>query len=104
MMDEHALFEQMLDLYAAQREADQQQLLRCQHGQHVMLATASPGVVICRVCRTLGVCLWCGLTLPYGACVVVCSKHIGAVRWQARHFRTRPVHRSDPSHEQRREP
>jgi hypothetical protein len=65
-----------------QREVDQQQMLRCQHGEHDLLATASPGMVICRVC------LWCGLTLPQGACIVVCAKHIGAVQWQARHPRT----------------
>jgi hypothetical protein len=68
-----------------QMEADQQQMLRCQRGEHDLLATASPGVVVCRLCRTLGVCLWCGLTLPHGACVVVCAKHVGAVQWQARH-------------------
>jgi hypothetical protein len=61
----------------AQLEADQEQRIRCQRGEHDMLATASPGVVVCR-----------GLTLPHGACVVVCAKHIGAVQWQARHHRT----------------
>jgi hypothetical protein len=81
MMNERLLFEQMLDLYASQREADQQQRIRCQRGEHDLLATASPGVVVCRLCRTLGVCLWCGLTLPHGA-------YIGAVQWQARHQRT----------------
>jgi len=69
-------------------EEDRAQHLRCQRGEHQMLATASPGVVVCRLCRTLGVCLWCGLTLLYGACVVVCAKHIGAVQWQARPHRT----------------
>ena len=78
----------LLQALREQMEADQEQMLRCQHGNHDMLATASPGMVICRVCRTLGVCLWCGLTLPHGACVVVCSKHVGAVQWQARHQRT----------------
>ena len=78
----------LLQVLRAQMEADQQQMLRCQHGEHDMLATASPGVVVCRVCRTLGVCLWCGLTMPSGACIVVCAKHVGAVQWQARHHRT----------------
>jgi hypothetical protein len=46
-------------------------------------------MVICRVCRTLGVCLWCSLTLPQGVCITVCPKHVGAVNWQAkRHRRT----------------
>jgi hypothetical protein len=77
-------------------EEDQQQMLRCQRGQHDMLATASPGVVVCRLCRTLGVCLWCGMTLPQGACITVCAKHVGAVQWQARH---RPLlNRLDPSY------
>ena len=86
----------------AQLEADRVQYLRCQHGEHDMLATASPGMVICRVCRTPGVCLWCGFTLPYGACITVCAKHIGVVQWQARH--RQPVQRSDTSHEERSEP
>ncbi len=77
----------LLQALREQMEADQQQMLRCQRGQHDMLATASPGMVICRVCRTLGVCLWCGLNLPHGACISVCAKHIGAVHWQARHPR-----------------
>jgi hypothetical protein len=87
-MGECLVFEQMLDLYASQREADQQQRIRCLRGEHDMLATASPGVVVCRLCRTLGVCLRCGLTLPHGACVVVCARHVGAVQWQARQQRT----------------
>ena len=69
-------------------DEDQQQRLRCQRGEHDMLATASPGVVVCRLCRTLVVCLWCGLTLPHDACVVVCVKHVGADQWQGRHSRT----------------
>ena len=69
-------------------EEDRAQHLRCQRGEHDMLATDSPGVVVCRLCRTLGVCLWCGLTLPHSACIVVCSKHVGTVNWQARHSRT----------------
>ena len=75
-------------------EEDRAQHLRCQRGEHDMLATASPGV---------GVCLWCGLTLPHGACVVVCATHIGAVRWQARHPRTeaQPIQQS---HQERSEP
>ncbi len=85
-----------------QMEADQQQRIRCQRGQHDLLATASPGVVVCRLCRTLGVCLWCGLTLPHGACVVVCAKHVGAVQWQARYTRTveaRTPHAKETPHE-----
>jgi hypothetical protein len=101
MLNERLLFEQTLDLYASQREADQQQRIRCQRGEHNMLATASPGVVVCRLCRTLGVCLWCGLTLPQGACVVVCSKHVGAVRWQARHLQTVEVRTSAREDEER---
>ncbi len=102
MMDERTLFEQMLHLYASQREADQKQRSRCQRGEHDMLATASPGMVVCRLCRTLVGCLWCELTLPHGACVVVCSKHVGAVSWQARH--SRMGNRSDTSNQERREP
>lgn len=75
----------LLQALREQMEVDQQQLLRCQRGEHDMLATASPGVVVCRLCRTLGVCLWCGWSLPLGACITLCSKHIGLVRWQARH-------------------
>src|SRR5260370_13945783 len=74
----------LLQALRDQVEADQQQRIRCQHGEHEMLATASPGIVICRLCRTLGVCLWCGLTLPPGACIVVCDKHLRTVRWQAK--------------------
>ena len=69
-------------------QADQQQRLRCQRGAHDMLATATPGIVVCRQCRTLGVCLWCGWNLPLGACISVCSQHLGLVRWQARHPHT----------------
>lgn len=68
-------------------QAEQQQWQRCQRGAHDMLATATPGIVVCRWCRTLGVCLWCGLSLPLGACISVCSQHLGLVRWQARHPR-----------------
>ena len=75
----------LLQALREQLDADQQQMLRCQRGEHDMLATASQGIVICRVCRTLGVCLWCGLSLPYGACITICSKHVGAVQWQAKH-------------------
>ncbi len=101
MLNERLLSEQMLDLYASQREADQQQRIRCQRGEHDMLATASPGFVVCRLCRTLGVCLWCGLTLPHGACVVVCSKRVGAVRWQARHLQTVEARTSAQEDEER---
>ena len=86
-----------------QLDADLEHRQRCQRGEHDMLATASPGMVICRVCRTLGVCLWCGLTLPPGACIVVCSRHIGAVRWQARHPQPRPLEVSRPEHDRREE-
>jgi hypothetical protein len=88
----------------AQLEADRAQSLRCQRGEHDMLATASPGVVICRLCRTLGVCLWCGLTLPHGACVVVCSKHLGAAHWQARHQRTAEAQTPNTKEGQQHEP
>lgn len=71
-----------------QAEADRRQWRRCQRGAHDMLATATPGIVVCRRCRTLGVCLWCGWSLPPGACITVCSQHLGLVRWQARHPRT----------------
>jgi len=69
--------------------ADREQARRCAHGEHDMLATASPGVVVCRFCRTLGVCLWCGMTLPQGACIVVCATHVGAVHWQAKQHQSR---------------
>ena len=71
-----------------QGEADRQHWRRCGRGAHDMLATATPGVVVCRHCRTLGVCLWCGWSLPLGACISVCPQHLGLVRWQARHPRT----------------
>lgn len=44
----------LLQALREQLETDQQQMLRCQRGEHDMLATASPGVVICRLCRTAG--------------------------------------------------
>jgi hypothetical protein len=74
-------------LYTFQKrgEADWHQWRRCQRGVHDMLATATPGIVVCRLCRTLGVCLWCGLSLPLGARITVCSQHLGLVRWQVRH-------------------
>ncbi len=80
----------LLQAVRDQMIADQQQMLRCQRGHRDMLATATPGVVVCRLCRTLGVCLWCGLSLPYGACITVCAKHIGTVTQQARR-RTRTI-------------
>jgi hypothetical protein len=100
MIDDETVIRQIA---SAVIEEDRAQRMRCQRGEHDMLATASPGVVVCRLCRTLGVCLWCGLTLPSGACVVVCARHVGAVRWQARHPRTeaQPIHQS---HQQRSEP
>lgn len=79
-----------------QLDADQQQMLRCQHGEHDMLATATPGVVICRVCRTLGVCLWCGYNLPPGACISVCARHIGTVNQQAKRQDPRTVEADRP--------
>ena len=66
-------------------EADRRQWRRCQRGAHDMLATATPGIVVCRCCRTLGVCMWCGWSLPLGACICVCSQHLALMRWQARH-------------------
>ncbi len=89
---------------SAQLEADRAQYLRCQRGGHEMLATASPGVVVCRLCRTLGVCLWCGLTLPHGACAVVCARHVGAVQWQARHLRTVEARTAQTQEGQQHEP
>ncbi len=55
--------------------ADLEQIHRCQRGDHLMEATRSPGVVVCRFCHTVGVCLWCGLTQPAGACVLPCPQH-----------------------------
>ena len=100
MIDDETVIRQIA---SAVIEEDRAQRMRCQRGEHDMLATASPGVVVCRLCRTLGVCLWCGLTLPHGACVVVCARHVGAVRWQARHPRTeaQPIQQT---HQQRSEP
>ena len=100
MIDDETVIRQIA---SAVIEEDRAQHLRCQRGEHDLLATASPSVVVCRLCRTLGVCLWCGLTLPSGACVVVCSRHVGAVRWQARHPRTeaQPIHQS---HQERSQP
>ena|SRR5260370_6488030 len=92
----------LLQALCEQMEADQEQMLRCQHGEHDLLATASPGMAICRMCRTLEVCLWCGLTLPHGACIVVCAKHVGAVNWQARHLptgKTRTLYAKETGHE-----
>ncbi|HEV2457380.1 MAG TPA: hypothetical protein VGS80_03375 [Ktedonobacterales bacterium] len=66
-------------------EADLAQMQRCQEGNHQMEATRSPGVVVCIVCRTVGVCLWCGCTLPAGACIIVCPPHRALADWQAAH-------------------
>ena len=85
-------------------EADRAQLRHCQQGEHDMLATPTPGVAACRVCRTLGVCLLCGLSLPYGACIVVCPKHIGFVRWQAARQTPRITTAVRPHTGERREP
>lgn len=86
-----------------QMDADQQQRRRCQHGHHDMLATATPGVVVCRVCRTLGICLWCGYNLPPGACISVCSKHVGVVQQQAKRRRTRTVEAGRTTHAKERQ-
>jgi hypothetical protein len=45
-------------------EVDLAQLKRCQHNEHAMQATQSPGVVVCTFCRMVGVCLWCGVVPP----------------------------------------
>ena len=64
-------------------EADLAQMARCQEGDHQMEATRSPGVFVCIICRTVGVCPWCGLTPPAGACITVCHEHHELVEWQA---------------------
>jgi hypothetical protein len=66
-------------------EADLAQMQRCQQGDHQLEATRSPGVFVCHLCRTVGVCLWCGLTPPAGACLTVCPGHRDLVEWQASH-------------------
>jgi hypothetical protein len=38
---------------------------------------------VCRVCRIVGVCLWCGLIPPRGAVILVCPAHQDFVRLQA---------------------
>jgi hypothetical protein len=56
-------------------EMDLAQLKRCQQDEHAMQATQSPGVVVCTLCRSVGVCLWCGIVPPQGASIVPCRVH-----------------------------
>ena len=64
-------------------EADLAQIKRCQAGDHCLEATKSPGVLVCRMCHIVGVCLWCGLIPPAGAVIVICLAHRDFVRLQA---------------------
>ena len=64
-------------------EADLAQIKRCQAGDHRLEATKSPGVWMCRLCRRVGVCLWCGLIPPPGAAIMICPAHHDFVRVQA---------------------
>lgn len=64
-------------------EADLAQIKRCQAGDHRLEATKSPGVLVCRMCHIVGVCLWCGLIPPPGAVIVICPAHRDFVRLQA---------------------
>ena len=64
-------------------EADLIQVRRCEHGEHAMQATRSPGVVVCPYCFTVGACLWCEVIPPRGACVVACQAHADVVSMQA---------------------
>jgi hypothetical protein len=64
-------------------EADLAQIKRYQAGDHCLEATKSPGVLVCRMCRIVGVCLWCGLIPPAGAVIVICPAHRDFVRLQA---------------------
>lgn len=72
-------------------EADLALMARCQQGAHQMQATRSPGVFVCHRCRTLGVCPWCGLIPPDGACITVCPTHRETVAWQAAHADPQPT-------------
>lgn len=56
-------------------EVDLAQLKRCQHNEHAMQATQSPGVVVCTFCRMVGICLWCGVVPPQGASIAPCRAH-----------------------------
>jgi hypothetical protein len=56
-------------------EADLTQIKRCQRGEHSMQATQSAGMVVCIRCLTIGVCLWCGVIPPHGACIITCPAH-----------------------------
>jgi hypothetical protein len=64
-------------------EAYLAQIKACQAGEHRLEATKSPGVLVCRVYRIVGVCLWCGLIPPAGAVILVCPAHRDFVRLQA---------------------
>jgi hypothetical protein len=64
-------------------QADLEQMARCAQGEHQMEATRSPGLFVCTFCRTVGVCPWCGLILPDGACLYVCPQHRATVAQQA---------------------
>jgi hypothetical protein len=64
-------------------EADLAQIKACQTGDHCLEATRSPGVLVCRVCRIVGVCLWCGPIPPPGAVILVCPAHRDFARLQA---------------------
>lgn len=63
-------------------EADLAQIRQCQAGNHRMETTQSPGVVVCRLCRIVGVCPWCGHPVPARACISVCPEHAPLVAWQ----------------------
>lgn len=56
-------------------EMDLAQLKRCQRDEHAMQATQSPGVVVCTLCRSVGVCLRCGIVPPQGASLVPGRAH-----------------------------
>jgi hypothetical protein len=71
--------------------ADLAQIKGCQAGEHRLEATKSRGVLVCRVCHTIGVCLWCGVLPPAGAVIVVCPAHRDFVRLQALALGASPV-------------
>lgn len=64
-------------------QADLEQMASCGQGEHQMEATRSPGLFVCPRCRTVGVCPWCGLVPPDGACITVCPQHRETVVRQA---------------------
>ncbi len=78
--------------------AEFEQMQRCQQDKHVMEATKSAGVVVCRFCRIVGVCPWCGLVPPAGACITVCPAHRDFVALQVE------AERSKPHEQQEQEP